>query len=514
MRADEDDEKRLIALFDSQVIYQVTRRELTDRGILAAPVFETVKTEVNFEKDFTEEDYKHLERFGELGPQVLHRLAKNASRNALIVEQYLQKRTVYGLTIVFAADTLHAHTLAEEFQKKGVDADYVDYGRKDAQQIIERYQRDKKPDVLVNVEMLTEGFDAPHTKTVFIVRPTRSEGLLAQMVGRALRGKQSNGNEYAHLVTFLDTWQQFNVLDAEYVLHEAQYAEPLVPELQERPLFTIPLELVQEAYRLLQGNIRGLLVGVYQCVPSGWFTWEEAFENDQQRRSVMVFDNQVAGFDALLSAYSAVSTIPAEIDQELALDLIRKYFADVPDPLPRWADVKALLDAKRKGSEIHRYTFQEKAEFDPANIAKTIVSGNMTMLQEQDHIQGIWNAKAACRLVYRDDLQAFLEDISREKIAIVTPAREPALPEVEAIVPKDPPRAWASGDRGWSLSSIRDAVVSVKRHFPNGSPMVRDLKWTRHPNSSLWGFFRYVDKSVTINRILNSPDVPLLRSSS
>jgi len=99
---------------------------------------------VNFEKDFTEEDYKHLERFGELGPQVLHRLAKNASRNALIVEQYLQKRTVYGSTIVFAADTLHAHTLAEEFQKKGVDADYVDYGRKDAQQIIERYQRDKK----------------------------------------------------------------------------------------------------------------------------------------------------------------------------------------------------------------------------------------------------------------------------------------------------------------------------------------------------------------------------------
>ena len=223
----------------------------------------------------------------------------------------------------------------------------------------------------------------------------------------------------------------------------------------------------------------------------------------------MVFDNQLVGFDALLSAYSAVSTIPAEIDQELALDLIRKYFADVPDPLPRWADVKALLDAKRKGSEIHRYTFQEKAEFDPANIAKTIVSGNMTMLQEQDHIQGIWTAKAACRLVYRDDLQAFLEDIGREKIAIVTPARQPALPEVEAIVPKDPPRAWASGDRGWSLSSIRDAVVSVKRHFPNGPPMVRDLKWTRHPNSSLWGFFRYADKSVTINCILNSPDVPL-----
>ena len=76
VRADEDDEKRLSAIFDQKVVYQVTRRELTQRGILAVPVFETVKTNVNVEKDFTPEDYKHLERFGELGPNVLARLGE------------------------------------------------------------------------------------------------------------------------------------------------------------------------------------------------------------------------------------------------------------------------------------------------------------------------------------------------------------------------------------------------------------------------------------------------------
>ena len=210
------------------------------------PVFETVKTNVNVEKDFTPEDYKHLERFGELGPNVLARLAKNASRNELIVEQYIKNRGTYGSTIVFAADTLHAQTLAEEFKKKGVDADYVDYSRDDAQEVIHRYQEKKKPDVLVNVEMLTEGFDAPHTRTVFIARPTRSEGLLAQMVGRALRGKQSGGNDKAYLVTFLDTWEEFDVLDAEYVLSDALDVEKEAPEVVETQRIPIPLELVRE----------------------------------------------------------------------------------------------------------------------------------------------------------------------------------------------------------------------------------------------------------------------------
>ena len=509
VRSDEADQKRLSAIFDQKVVYQITRRELTERGILAAPVFETVKTRVNLEKDFTPDDYKHLERFGEIGPQVLHRLSRNAHRNALIVDQYLQKRDTYGPTIVFAADTLHAATLAEEFQKKGVDADYVDYSRKNAQEIIERYQRDKKPDVLVNVEMLTEGFDAPHTRSVFIARPTRSEGLLAQMVGRALRGRQSGGNDRAYLVTFLDTWEQFNVLDAEYVLCEGEEVAAPAAVAADRHVVVIPLELVLEAYRLLQSNVRGQLVGVYQCLPHGWYTWVEAFEDDQQRRAVMVFANQVEGFEALLAVYPDAQAIPANMDEDLARDLVRKYFVDAPDPLPRWADVKALLDAKRKGSDVHSYTFEEKREFDPASIAKDVVDRNMTMQNEQAHLQAIWASKPACRSVYREDFQAFLEDVSREKIALITPAKPDVAPEIEKIVPKDPPRAWPADELGYSLVALRESVLRVKRHFPNGSPIVGDLKWSKRANRSLWGFFRYEDKSITINSVLSSPDVPL-----
>ncbi len=508
VRSQDEDAARLAALFDQSVVYQVTRRELTERGILAAAVFETVKTHVEVEKDFTPEDHRHLQRFGEIGPRVLERLARNAGRNRLIVEHYVQKKDVYGPTIVFAADTLHAQTLAEEFQRAGVDADYVDYSRADAQEVIERYRKDRKPDVLVNVEMLTEGFDAPHTRTVFIARPTRSEGLLAQMVGRALRGKGSGGNERAYLVTFLDTWEQFNVLDAEYVLREAVDSEQESAARADGPLVPIPLELVREAYRLVRSNLRGQFEGVFQCVPHSWYAWNEDFEDDQQRRSVMVFDNQVEGYAALLTDHPSPESIPAEISEDHARALVQKYFGDTPDPLPRWSEVKALLDAKRKACEIEHYTFEEKAAFDPRTLAERFIVQKLDTSAQNRELAELWSSNHACRSIYREDFRSLVEDVHRELTDLTTPASLQSVPEVERIVPHAAPRAWPEGDAGYSLVRLRDSVLSVKKHFPRGAPLLGDLKWSKQPNPKLWGFCRYSDRSITINCVLNSPDIP------
>lgn len=508
IKADAEDQRRLSALFEESVVYQITRRELTVRGILAAPSFKTVKTEVNLEKDFTPEDYAYLSRHGALAPVVLERLAKHAGRNKMIVEEYVKNASTYGPTIVFAADTLHASTLADEFHRAKVSVDYVDYSRKDAQQVIQKYKDRKEPDVLVNVEMLTEGFDAPHTRTVFIARPTRSEALLAQMVGRALRGKQSGGNEVAHLVTFLDTWEQFQVLDAEYVLGDGEDTEAKAADVGEPVRLRIPPELVAEAYRMLQSNVKGQLTGVFQCLPYGWFVWEESFEDDQQRRTVMIYEHQLEGYDALLAQFASPESVPESLTEDTARELVRRHFGDIQDPLPRWGDVRDLLEARRKGCEIHRYTFEEKNEFDPAQVAKAIVDGQLTPSAKMQHVQSLWDAKPACRLVYRGDFQSFLEDVTREELIIVNPPRPAPTPDVVAIVPTQAPRAWPDGRSEYGLVAIRDAVLAPKRHFPNGAPVISDLTWSRQVHKRAWAFYRYSDKTVTINCALNSPDVP------
>ena len=507
VRGDDEDQRRLAALFDESIVYQISRQKLVDSNILAVPCFETVKTRIEVEREFTAADYKYLERFGEIAPAVLNRLALNAPRNRLIVQQYLDNKHRYGPTIVFAADTLHCRTLAEEFQKAGVHADYVTYDRPDAQAVISRFQERKGPDVLVNVEMLTEGFDAPHTRTVFIARPTRSEVLLTQMVGRALRGTQANGNEKAFLVTFLDTWNQFNVLDPEYVLGDPEdvIVDPTPAEPSAR--ISIPIELVREAYRLVSECFKGHLEGVFQCLPHGWFIWWDTFEDDQQQQTVMVFENQRDGFEALLAEFSDPARIPDEITEDFAQGLIREYFADAPDPLPRWADVKMLLDARRRACEVHQYTFDEKRSFDPQVLAKQVVEQGMAPLAKQQFLLELWERIPACGFVYRDNFHAFLEDVSREENTILNPPIR-VEPEVERVVPTAAPRAWGVGEPGYNLAAIRDAVLTVKPHFPNGSPKLGDLRWLERVSKQYFGFCRYSDGAICISPLLNSPDVP------
>ena len=62
--------------------------------------------------------------------------------------------------------------------------------------------------VLINVNILTEGVDLPKTQTVFLTRPTVSTILMTQMIGRALRGTAAGGTANAYIVSFIDAWDE------------------------------------------------------------------------------------------------------------------------------------------------------------------------------------------------------------------------------------------------------------------------------------------------------------------
>jgi ATP-dependent helicase IRC3 len=509
VRMDESDQKRLWNLFGG-IIYEIDKKTLFNKGILATPRLETVNTKIEFEREFTPDDYAHLSRFGELGPAVLGRLAKHAGRNRLIVEHYLANREVYKQTIVFAADTLHAQTLAAEFNKHedGL-ADYVDYSRKDSHTVMNAFRDQAKPRVLVNVEMLTEGFDAPRTRTVFIVRPTRSEALLAQMIGRALRGPLAGGNEEAYLVTFLDTWQQFDVLETEYVIGGGEVGPEAGKVRTPANLLPISAELVREAYRLVQSNVRGSFEGVYQCLARGWYIWEEDFENDVQRRLVLVFENQRAGYEAFDTEYADPAKIPAEVSEDLGRDLVRRFFGDSPDPLPRWSDLQAILDGRRKGSRVHFYTFEEKRAFDPATLAKRFLDQDLGAQKQISELQALWDSNDVCKLIYRADFKSFVEDVNRELTNLNDGVKIPP-PPLRFIKPPPRERAkrWPEGEAGYSLTEIKDAVLAQPRHFPDGPPVIKELRYATKSTPATWGFYQFTNRAIVINPEVNSPDFP------
>ena len=73
------------------------------------------------------------------------------------------------------------------------------------------------PQVLFNCRVLTAGVDLPVTSAVVIGKPTKSHVLLQQMIGRALRGPKSGGNETADVwILADDSYEEFGDLAALY----------------------------------------------------------------------------------------------------------------------------------------------------------------------------------------------------------------------------------------------------------------------------------------------------------
>ena len=222
-----DSEQGLLKkVFYNDIAYKIDLRELITRGILAEPIFEEVSTEVDMTQFFQASDGANaLSRIEQstffdidsIGKKIATDIAENAERNKVIVDKYLENTEKYGQTLVFALNVTMAIALNKVFQDYGVKSDYVVSDIRDgatgavvsSKENAEKIQkfRDEELNVLINVNILTEGTDLPKVKTVFLTRPTKSTILMTQMIGRALRGEEAGGTKDCYIVSFVDDWQ-------------------------------------------------------------------------------------------------------------------------------------------------------------------------------------------------------------------------------------------------------------------------------------------------------------------
>jgi len=68
-----------------------------------------------------------------------------------------------------------------------------------------------KLDFICNYGVLTTGFDAPKTSCIVLCRPTTSEILYEQIIGRGLRGVRFGGTEYCKIIDFADNIERLGV---------------------------------------------------------------------------------------------------------------------------------------------------------------------------------------------------------------------------------------------------------------------------------------------------------------
>ncbi|VVT53203.1 uncharacterized protein SAPINGB_P003455 [Magnusiomyces paraingens] len=140
---------------------------------------------------------------GDYNSGLLSKILNTNEINELVVKIWkricLEK---YLSTLIFCVDIKHAEDLATKFQEHNISAEYISSKTPDGERaaILKRFKNRETP-VLINCAILTEGTDIPNIDAIMLLRPTRSESLLVQMVGRGLR--LHPGKEHCHLIDFV-----------------------------------------------------------------------------------------------------------------------------------------------------------------------------------------------------------------------------------------------------------------------------------------------------------------------
>lgn len=126
-------------------------------------------------------------RHGDFVESDLARAVNVPERNRLVVDSY--ERFASGRrAVVFCVNVAHVQSVAAAFSERGIVAKAV-WGAMPLEERRETLRRfgDGEVSVLTNCNVLTEGFDEPRVDCVLMARPTRSQLLYAQMVGRGTR---------------------------------------------------------------------------------------------------------------------------------------------------------------------------------------------------------------------------------------------------------------------------------------------------------------------------------------
>jgi superfamily II DNA or RNA helicase len=128
-------------------------------------------------------------------------------------------------------------------------------------------------DVFINIKMLSEVTDIPNVQTVFITRETKSDVLLPQMIGRALRGPRMGWTEKAYVVAFIDIWK--------YEIKWAGYGQ-ILPEIADNDASksyglspqVILADLVRKLAQQMDIAIDNLTGLFLTLLPLGWYKVE------------------------------------------------------------------------------------------------------------------------------------------------------------------------------------------------------------------------------------------------
>ncbi len=369
--------------------------------------------------------------------------------------------------------------------------------------------------------------DIPGLQTVFLTRPTQSEILLRQMVGRALRGPKADGTREAYLVSFEDHWVRFRELESPFGrlldIFPPEVPKPDEPEVPHPPRTGV---FESESYKLIQAAAAELRrvggnqpIDVFEAVPHGWFILERPTETeceegqDAVHKVIHVYEHQKACWDALI-AYLDLSEVETRADTSVPA-LFSAYFGDCDAPQPSDHSVEQLLEHYRAGGEKPLYhDMADRKRVDPHEVARRLY------VDKEDRITIIEECYKSplVQLIYPEHSD-YVAAVDRAIYDLQYPGR--AVPRPRPGIPVFEPSADQQLRPPPGPGPAHDLAALMKGVLEDGKallklptlPFAATLEWSARLIKGWYGK-AYWEKhvpfgsgTIRVNCLLNSPDV-------
>lgn len=403
---------------DVGITYQIGLKELINQQILSKPIFESYYTEEMYGDSLGLDAWESIQHLDTLPDDIAEQIAVSTARNKLIVDTYLAKQKEYGQTIAFAVNVIHAIQLSALFNKAGIKADYVvsdikdsvtgvTISRKENDRKLAAY-RDGKLQILINVNILTEGVDLPQTKTVFLTRPTVSSILMTQMIGRALRGVKAGGTASAYIVSFIDNWNEHIAWVNPESLFDGnnEFADNEAEQVKHE-LRMIAISKIEEFASVLDDAVDTSSlekVPFIQRIPLGMYAFSYLEKNGMDLSyQVMIYDSTQKAYqnlmDSLPDLFKSFGATDEYLSEEL-LDAMEEQCRDsffCGEMIPPYAPediVRILKYYAQYEAAPHFYTFDQidRNKLDVAQIAQHIWDEDMGERKRAEYINSIWDS--------------------------------------------------------------------------------------------------------------------------
>lgn len=492
---------KLMSIFDNKIIYSVAMSKLIADGTLAKPQYIPRETNMDIETMIELDERKYIQKWGEFPESLVEKVAKTNERNELIIDEYVRHQEQYGKTIIFALNAIHCDTLNEMFRKKGIRSGYVYtmIGDAENQRTIDRFRNNDREDgidVLININILTEGSDIPDIQTVFLTRPTTSDVLLMQMVGRGMRGSGCGGTDTVNIVDFCDKWSSITSW-----LNPKMFFGTEEPDDEEitygsKQIELIPMDAIRDIVKGItyKGEFAELR---NSTLPVGWYDVIDEYGNDVK---VLVFENQLSGYEL----FEKDCAIYFDAENVTGHSLLTKYFKTF-GMLPEEDELENIFYfIKQEKSFPVLERFDVRDQIEPFILAEKIKQGNVAyadsikMIEEafSKHKQMVLSLYGSFEYYKKRILECLLfpkgivplgtqiEEVDKSVYQI---SAEPLEEDIEEL--------------------LTEVIAEQSDNFQ--ADFIRpEIYWTDSPVGSYFGIYYHEKNLIFINALLNSASIP------